>query len=82
MATHPARQEHRGYEQRAFRVWVAERLKDGCVKGFDPALEQELVEANAAASGELVDQAQLLGLLQRLSSLGVEVIELETYPVE
>ena len=66
--------------KRAFRVWVAGRLKDDFVKAIDPSLEQELVETNTALSGELVDQAQLHGLLQRLGSLGVEVIRFETYP--
>ena len=66
--------------KRAFRIWVAGRLSDGFVDGIDPALEQELVETNTALSGELFDQAQLYGLLQRLSSLGVEVIRFETYP--
>jgi hypothetical protein len=41
--------------KRAFRIWVAGRLKDGFVRGFDPVLEQELVEANPAVSSELVD---------------------------
>lgn len=66
--------------KRAFRIWVDGRLRDGFAEGLDPALEQELVETNTALSGELVDQAQLYGLLQRLSSLGVEVIRFETYP--
>ena len=66
--------------KRAFRVWVAGRLQDDFIKAIDPALEQELVETNTALSGELVDQAQLHGLLQRLGSLGVEVIRFETYP--
>lgn len=65
--------------KQAFRIWVAGRLNEGFGKGFDPALEQELVETNTALSGELVDQAQLYGLLQQLSSLGVEVIRFETY---
>jgi hypothetical protein len=66
--------------KRAFRVWVAGRLGDGFAKGIDPALEQDLAETNTALSGELVDQSQLYGLLQRLNSLGVEVIRFETYP--
>lgn len=66
--------------KRAFRIWVAGRLRDDFVKGIDAALAQELVETNTALTGELVDQAQLHGLLQRLSSLGVEVIRFETYP--
>lgn len=66
--------------KRAFRIWVAGRLRDGFVKGIDPSLEQELVETSTALSGELVDQAQLHGLLHRLSSLGIEVIRFETYP--
>lgn len=65
----------------AFRIWVAGRLRDGFVEGLDPGLEQGLAETNTALSGELVDQAQLYGLLQRLSSLGVEVIRFETYPL-
>lgn len=66
--------------KRAFRIWVAGRLRDGFVKGIDSALEQEFIETNTALSGELVDQAHLYGLLQRLNSLGVEVIRFETYP--
>ena len=66
--------------KRTFRVWVTGVLKDGFAKGIDPGLNQETAEANTALSGELVDQAQLQGLLQRLSSLGVEVIRFETYP--
>ena len=66
--------------KRTFRIWVAGGLKDGFAKGLDPDLDQEIAEANTALSGELVDQAQLQGLLQRLSSLGVEVIRFETYP--
>lgn len=66
--------------KRAFRIWVAGRLNDSFVEGIDPALQQEVVETNTALSGELFDQAQLYGLLQRLSSLGIEVIRFETYP--
>ena len=66
--------------KRAFRIWVDGRLNDSFVKGIDPALEQETVETNTALSGELSDQAQLYGLLQRLSALGVDVIRFETYP--
>lgn len=73
-------QEHADMSKRAFRIWVAGRLRDGFAKGIDPALEQELAETNTALSGELVDQAQLQGLLQRLSSLGLEVVRFDTYP--
>lgn len=79
MATHPAMQEHTPMSMRAFRIWVAGRLSDGFAKGIDPALEQDLIESNTVLSGELVDQSQLYGLLQRLNSLGVEVIRFETY---
>ncbi len=66
--------------QRMFRIWVAGRLKDGFAKAIDSGLEQEEAKPNTALSGELVDQAQLHGLLERLGKLGVEVVRFETYP--
>ena len=65
--------------RRTFRIWVAGRLKDGFAEAIDPGLVQQEVEVNTALSGELVDQAQLHGLLERLGSLGVEVVRFETY---
>ncbi len=65
--------------KRAFRIWVAGRLADDFAESIDPNLNQEETEASTSLSGELVDQAQFRGLLDRLGNLGIEVIRFETY---
>jgi hypothetical protein len=63
-----------------FCVWVSGRLADDFAKAFDPEMEQGETENGSTLSGELVDQAQIRGLLDRLGNLGIDVVRFETYP--
>lgn len=65
---------------RMFRIWVEGRLKEGFARGIDPGISQEEAVASTTLSGQVVDQAQLHGLLEQLRQLGVEVTRFETYP--
>jgi hypothetical protein len=63
----------------AYRIWVRGRLTER----FGSALEGmrlEPGEDNSAFTGEVRDQSQLYGLLDRLRDLGFELVSLEPCP--
>ena len=61
---------------REFRVWVAGRLADRFTEGLD-GVEQRDEGDSTVLSGEYVDDAQLRGVLDELSRLGIAVRRFE-----
>ena len=59
-----------------YRITVKERLSDRFVAGIE-GLQAEPVACGTALVGDVVDQTQLYGLLNRLRDLGVELIRVE-----
>lgn len=61
---------------RRFRIWVAGRLGEGFAEGIG-AIEQRDAGGVTTLTGDLIDQSQVHGLLDRLRDLGVEVLRFE-----
>lgn len=64
---------------RRFRIWVSGRLGQGFAEGIDERIEQEDADGGTTLTGEMVDQSQIHGILDRLRQLGIEVLRFETY---
>jgi hypothetical protein len=62
---------------RRFYITVRGRLRDGFAETIGAA-EQVDLGGTTALSGELRDQSQLHGMLERLRDLGVDILRLET----
>jgi len=62
---------------RHYRISVAGRLSEGFAEGIG-AVEQRETGGTTVLIGELHDQSQLHGVLDRLRDLGVEILRLET----
>lgn len=67
---------------RRFRIRVAGRLGAGFAEGIDPGFEQHDSADVTTLTGELVDQSQIYGILDRLQRLGIEVLRFDTYAPE
>lgn len=59
-----------------YRITVSGRLSERFVGGFD-GMRAEPVACGTALVGDLVDQTQLYGLLNRLRDLGLELVRVE-----
>ena len=64
---------------RRFRIWVLGRLDEGFGDGL-VGVEQEELPAGTMLSGTVVDQSQLLGTLDLLRDLGIEVLQFDVDP--
>jgi hypothetical protein len=64
---------------RRFRIWVLGRLDESFGEGL-VGVEQEDLPAGTMLSGTVVDQSQLLGTLDLLRDLGIEVLRFEVDP--
>jgi hypothetical protein len=59
---------------RTYRLIVEGELSDDLVRAF-PGMALTRPEGTTALTGDVRDQAELLGLLQRVSDLGLSLIE-------
>jgi hypothetical protein len=59
-----------------YRITVEGRLSDWFAPAFD-GMSLESANGHTTLKGEVVDQAQLYGLIVRLRDFGVELIEVE-----
>lgn len=64
-------------DARRYRIRVAGRLSEGFAEGIG-ADEQHAADGTTTLVGELQDQSQLYGVLDRLRSLGLEILSFET----
>jgi ATP/maltotriose-dependent transcriptional regulator MalT len=63
-----------GVGHRTYRLIVEGELSDDLVRAF-PGMALTRAEGTTALTGDVRDQAELLGLLQRVSDLGLSLIE-------
>ena len=59
---------------RSYRLTVQGELSDNLQPAF-PGMELTRSDGNTALTGDVRDQAELQGLLQRVSSLGLTLLE-------
>ena len=64
----------------SYRITVRGRLSDRFVAAFGGMSIEEPENGNAVLAGELRDQAELYGILNRLRDLGIELIRVEGTP--
>jgi hypothetical protein len=62
---------------RRFSITVRGRLRDGFAETIG-AVEQVDLDGATTLSGELRDQSQLHGMLERLRDLGVDILRFDT----
>jgi hypothetical protein len=62
---------------RRFHISVRGQLRDGFAETIG-AVEQVDLDGTTTLSGELRDQSQLHGMLERLRDLGVDILRFET----
>ena len=67
-----------GSGPRRYRIWVAGRLDERIIDGFE-GIELGRSVSGSTLEGPFVDQSQLRGILDRLWQLGIEVFKFETY---
>jgi hypothetical protein len=65
-------------DRRRFSIWVAGRLSKGLAEDIGGVARHD-VDGGIALTGDLVDQSQIYGILDRLRQLGIEVLRFETY---
>jgi len=61
----------------SYRITVRGRLSDRFATVFDGMSVEEQGNGNAVLVGELRDQTELYGILNRLRDLGIELIRVE-----
>ncbi len=66
-------------EPRRYRITVRGRLSERFASAFD-GMTLEPATGKTALVGELADQSQLYGLLDRLRDFGLELLSLEEIP--
>lgn len=64
-------------KNKRFTIWVAGRLSEGFAEDIG-AVSQLDADGDTALTGQLVDQSQIYGILDRLRQLGIEVVRFET----
>lgn len=64
--------------RRRFSIRVVGRLSEGLAEDIG-AVARHDADGDTTLTGELVDQSQIYGILDRLQQLGIEVLQFETY---
>ena len=64
--------------RRRLSIRVAGRLSEGLAEDIG-AVARHDADGVTTLTGELVDQSQIYGILDRLRQLGIEVLQFETY---
>jgi hypothetical protein len=59
-----------------YRIVLRDELSDRFATSFDP-MTMTRVEGKTILVGDIVDQAQLHGLLERVARLGIELVSVE-----
>jgi hypothetical protein len=67
----------RGVAQSSYRITVRGRFSDRFVAVFDGLALEEPRNGETVLVGELRDQAELYGILNRLRDLGIELVRVE-----
>ena len=61
----------------SYRIVVKDRLSESFAAAVDPAMRQTEDGGHTALTGRLVDQSQLIGMINHLHGLGIEIIRFE-----
>jgi hypothetical protein len=61
----------------SYRIVVRDLLSESFAAAVDPALRQTEDGGRTALAGPLVDQSQLIGMINHLHDLGIEIIGFE-----
>ena len=64
---------------RVYRIVVRSELSDTYVVAFD-GMQMETKDGDTILTGEIVDQPQLFGILERINGLGLELLSVEALP--
>ena len=65
----------------SYRIVVGGELSERYARAFD-GMEMEARSGQTILTGEVVDDAQLYGILERLSALGLRLVSVESLPGE
>lgn len=69
---------HDRQNRKRFSIWVAGRLSEGLAQDIG-AVARHDADGGTKLTGDLIDQSQIYGILDRLRRLGIEVLRFETY---
>ena len=72
----PGGEEGDAVQRRTYRVTVRGRLSAGFASEFD-GMSAEVGQRGTTLVGELADQAQLYGILERIRDFGLELTRVE-----
>ena len=61
----------------SFRIVIKGRLSEGFAAAVDPAMRHSEDGSDTALTGRLVDQSQLIGIINHLHGLGMQIIKFE-----
>lgn len=61
----------------SYRIVVKDRLSESFTAAVNPAMRQTEDGGRTALAGPLVDQSQLIGMINHLHDLGIEIIRFE-----
>lgn len=66
---------------RVYRIVVRSELGDTYAVAFE-GMEMEARNGDTVLTGRIIDQSQLYGILERVNSLGLELLSVEALPNE
>ncbi len=64
---------------RVYRIVVRSELSDTFAVAFE-GMEMETKNGDTVLTGNIIDQPQLYGILERINGLGLELLSVETLP--
>jgi hypothetical protein len=62
-----------------YRIVVRSELSDKYAVAFE-GMEMEAKDGDTVLTGKIIDQPQLYGILERINSLGLELLSVEALP--
>jgi hypothetical protein len=78
IAAHPARQDDGHLVTPRYEIRIRGRVRPSLLEDFE--LERSVERVETVLHGPIVDQAALHGLLNRIESLGLELVEVRRLP--
>ncbi|HEX5911750.1 MAG TPA: hypothetical protein VFY54_01335, partial [Rubrobacter sp.] len=78
METHPTQLTP---DYRAYRIVVRAEIGERFAAAFE-GMEVRIAEGRTIITGEVIDQSHLHGILDRINSLGLELVSVQPVPEE
>ena len=69
----------RAHKSKSYRIVVRTEIGERFAAAFD-GMDVRISEGHTIISGEVVDQAHLHGILDRINALGLELVSLQPWP--